>query len=57
MPLIRRKLDDVSSKLEILYRKLGDEVLSPSTLQGLHAILQHIWQYDYPSCLQVRRVM
>ena len=43
----------MASKLEILYRKLGDEVLSPATLQGLHTILQHIWQYDYPSCLQV----
>ncbi len=50
----RRKLEDVSSKLEILYRKLGEQVLSPATLQGLHTILQHIWQYDYQSCLQVQ---
>ena len=27
--------------------------LSGATLQGLHSILQHIWQYDYPACMQV----
>merc|ERR1711915_534006 len=29
------------------------QCLSPGTLQGLHTILQHIWQYDYQSCMQV----
>jgi len=51
-PQVRRKLEDVSSKLDILYNKLRDNTLSPTTLQGLHAILQHIWQYDYPSCMK-----
>ena len=52
-PQVRRKLEDVSHKLDILYDKLRKQVLSPATLQGLHTILQHIWQYDYQSCMQV----
>ena len=53
-PQVRRKLDDVSHKLDILYDKLRNQTLSPATLQGLHTILQHIWAYDYQSCMQVR---
>ena len=53
-PQVRRKLEDVSQKLDILYDKLRKQVLSPTTLQGLHTILQHIWQYDYQACMQVR---
>jgi len=52
-PQIRRKLEDVSAKLDILYNKLRAGSLSGATLQGLHSILQHIWQYDYPACMQV----
>lgn len=52
-PQVRRKLDDVSHKLDILYDKLRAQCLSPATLQGLHTILQHIWQYDYQGCMQV----
>merc|ERR1712107_435256 len=52
-PQIRRKLEDVSSKLDILYNKLRAGSLSAATLQGLHTILQHIRQYDYPACMQV----
>ena len=52
-PQVRRKLDDVAHKLNILYDKLRAQVLSPATLQGLHTILQHIWQYDYQACMQV----
>ena len=54
-PQVRRKLEDVSHKLDILYDKLRMQVLSPATLQGLHTILQHIWQYDYQSCMQVQK--
>jgi len=50
---VRRKLEDVSLKLDILYDKLRKQVLSPATLQGLHTILSHVWQYDYQSCMQV----
>ena len=52
-PQVRRKLDDVAHKLNILYDQLRAQVLSPATLQGLHTILQHIWQYDYQACMQV----
>lgn len=52
-PQVRRKLEDVSTKLDILYNKLRSGSLSGPTLQGLHTILQHIWQYDYQSCMQV----
>ena len=52
-PQVRRKLEDVSLKLDILYDKLRKQVLSPATLQGLHTILSHVWQYDYQSCMQV----
>ena len=52
-PQVRRKLEDVSQKLDILCDKLRKQVLSPATLQGLHTILQHVWQYDYQSCMQV----
>lgn len=52
-PQTRRKLDDVTDKLEILYNKLRGNVLSPNTLAGLHSIVQLIGQYDYPGCLQV----
>ena len=52
-PQVRRKLEDVSLKLDILYDKLRKQVLSRATLQGLHTILSHVWQYDYQSCMQV----
>jgi len=52
-PQVRRKLEDVSTKLDILYSKLRAGSLSSATLQGLHTILQHIWQYDYQACMQV----
>lgn len=52
-PQTRRKLEDVKNKLEILYRKLREQVLTPVTLQGLHQIVQCISQYDYASCMQV----
>lgn len=52
-PQVRRKLEDVQKKLDILYNKLRREVLSGPTLQGLHQIIQHIRAYDYSSCMQV----
>merc|ERR1719348_2378833 len=52
-PQVRRKLEDVAQKLDVLYTKLRASTLSPTTLQGLHTILGHIWQYDYQACFQV----
>ncbi|KAK7501450.1 hypothetical protein BaRGS_00007254, partial [Batillaria attramentaria] len=48
---MKRKLEDVARKLEILYDKLRDGTLSQSVLLGLHQMVQAIQQYDYPSGL------
>lgn len=52
-PQVKRKLDDVQKKLDILYNKLRSDVLSGPTLHGLHQIIQFIRGYDYSSCMQV----
>ncbi|XP_021915542.1 protein transport protein Sec31A isoform X3 [Zootermopsis nevadensis] len=44
---LKRKLEDVSRKLEILYDALRESKLSPSTLQGLHQIVQMVQIGDY----------
>jgi len=56
-PQTRRKLDDVSKKLEVLYDKLRENSLPPATTTGLHDIVRHIWAYDYNSCLTVIQQM
>ncbi|BFZ17823.1 hypothetical protein BsWGS_20864 [Bradybaena similaris] len=48
---MKRKLEDVARKLEILYERLRENQLSASVLQGLHQIVQAIQQYDYNSGL------
>ncbi|XP_050394528.1 protein transport protein Sec31A isoform X2 [Patella vulgata] len=50
---MKRKLEDVSRKLEILYDKLRDCTLSQNVLMGLHQIIQYIQQYDYTTSLAV----
>ncbi|KAL8602789.1 hypothetical protein ACOMHN_055172 [Nucella lapillus] len=50
---MKRKLEDVARKLEILYDKLREEGLSQSVLLGLHQMVQAIQQYDYGSGLAV----
>lgn len=50
---MKRKLEDVSRKLEILYDKLRENMLSQTVLMGLHQIVQAIQQYDYGSGLNV----
>ncbi|XP_021375424.1 protein transport protein Sec31A-like isoform X2 [Mizuhopecten yessoensis] len=50
---MKRKLDDVSKKLEILYDRLRNEMLSQNVLLGLHQIVQAIQQYDYNTGIQV----
>jgi len=52
-PQVKRKLDDVQTKLDILYNKLRSSSLSGDTLQGLHHIILLVRQYDYMSCTQV----
>ncbi|XP_041363036.1 protein transport protein Sec31A-like isoform X2 [Gigantopelta aegis] len=50
---MKRKLEDVSRKLELLYDRLRESSLSSSVLVGLHQIIQAIQQYDYTSSLSV----
>ncbi|XP_059175772.1 protein transport protein Sec31A-like isoform X2 [Physella acuta] len=50
---MKRKLEDVMRKLEILYDKLRENMLSQTALLGLHQIVQAIQQYDYNSGLNV----
>ncbi|CAK9812673.1 Protein transport protein Sec31A [Anthophora quadrimaculata] len=46
-PHIKRKLEDVSKKLELLYDCLRENKLSQNTLQGLHQISQMIQTGNY----------
>ncbi|KAK7113259.1 protein transport protein Sec31A-like isoform X2 [Littorina saxatilis] len=52
---MKRKLEDVARKLEILYDKLRAGVLSQSVLEGLHQMVQTIQQYNYPAGLEVHK--
>lgn len=49
----RRKLEEVSKKLEALYDSLRDNKLSSNTLQGLHVIAQHVQAGDYTNGLML----
>ncbi|XP_052766437.1 protein transport protein Sec31A-like isoform X3 [Mya arenaria] len=50
---MKRKLDDVTKKLEILYDRLRESSLSPAVIQGLHQIVQSVQQFDYNTGLAV----
>lgn len=50
---MKRKLDDVSRKLEVLYDRLRENRLSQSVVLGLHQIVQAVQQYDYNTALQI----
>ncbi|XP_058800032.1 protein transport protein Sec31A isoform X2 [Phymastichus coffea] len=52
-PQIKRKIDDVSKKLEVFYDCLREQKISPNTLQGLHQISNAIQTGDYPGGLAV----
>lgn len=52
-PQMRRKLEDVAKKLENLYDRLRDNVLSSGVLLGLHQIIQAIQQSDYQAALSI----
>ncbi|XP_022104643.1 protein transport protein Sec31A-like isoform X2 [Acanthaster planci] len=54
-PQIKRKLDDVNKKLNILYDKLRAGSLSPMILAGLHEIASGISSYDYQTGLSVHK--
>ncbi|KAG8042554.1 hypothetical protein G9C98_005188 [Cotesia typhae] len=52
-PAMKRKIEDVSKKLEVLYDCLRDNTLSQNTLQGLHQISQMIQSGNYQNGLAV----
>ncbi|XP_070545254.1 protein transport protein Sec31A-like isoform X2 [Ptychodera flava] len=54
-PQMKRKLDDVTKRLNALYDKLRENVLSPNVLSGLHEISQAINNYDYQHGLGVHQ--
>merc|ERR1719259_1391633 len=56
-PQIKRKLEDVGKKLEVLYDKLRENSLPQPTLSGLHQITEFVWSFDYKSCLLVLNQM
>lgn len=47
-PHTKRKLDDVSKRLEALYDKLREQKMSNGILEGLHEIAQACQKGDYP---------
>ncbi|XP_037686043.1 protein transport protein Sec31A isoform X5 [Choloepus didactylus] len=52
-PQTRRKLDDVSKRLEFLYDKLREQTLSPTIISGLHSIARSIETRNYPEGLSI----
>ncbi|CAF0715359.1 unnamed protein product [Adineta steineri] len=50
---LKRKLDEVKKKLEVLYDKLRENRVPQSVLQGIHQIIGYIRQYDYQSSLLI----
>lgn len=52
-PQIKRKIEDVSKKLETLYDCLRENKLSPNTLQGLHQISELVQNGNYTGGLSL----
>jgi len=50
---MKRKLEDVTKKLEVLYDRLRESALSPQVTQGLHQIVQCVQQGDYNTGLGI----
>ncbi|CAF4722141.1 unnamed protein product, partial [Rotaria magnacalcarata] len=50
---LKRKLDEVKKKLDVLYDKLRENRVPLSALQGIHVIIGHIRQYDYQTSLLI----
>ncbi|XP_064631630.1 protein transport protein Sec31A-like isoform X3 [Lineus longissimus] len=56
-PQMKRKLDDVHKKLEALYDRLRDQVLSQNVILGLHQIVQCVQQFNYQQALYIHTDM
>uniref|UniRef100_A0A4W3HU11 Protein transport protein Sec31A n=1 Tax=Callorhinchus milii TaxID=7868 RepID=A0A4W3HU11_CALMI len=52
-PQTKRKLDDANKRLESLYDKLRDQVLSPTIIGGLHSIARSIETHNYAEGLNI----
>ncbi|XP_065220292.1 protein transport protein Sec31A-like [Planococcus citri] len=52
-PQMKRKLDDVARKLEMLYDAIRESRLSEGTLQSLHGIVGAIQRGNYQECLSL----
>lgn len=52
-PQIRRKLDELSKKLENLYDKLRENSLTNAVILALHQIIQSVQQSDYQGALSI----
>ncbi|XP_073991909.1 COPII coat complex component secretory 31 isoform X2 [Rhodnius prolixus] len=49
--LVRRKLEDVTKKLELLYDNLREDRLTTATMKGLEQLVQYVNSSDYNSGL------
>ncbi|XP_014223575.1 protein transport protein Sec31A [Trichogramma pretiosum] len=52
-PQLKKKIEDVSRKLEVFYDYLREQKISPSTLQGLHQICDTVQAGDYQGGLSI----
>lgn len=52
-PQMKRKLDDVARKLEMLYDFIRENKISAQTLSGLHEIVNAIQRANYQDCLRI----
>ncbi|XP_065338650.1 protein transport protein Sec31A isoform X2 [Cloeon dipterum] len=56
-PQIRRKMEDVGRKLEILFDSLREYKLSENSFASFHELIRHIQAGDYQGSLQLHTVM
>eukprot|EP00794_Sanderia_malayensis_P012918 gene12918-14250_t len=56
-PQTKRKLDDVTRRIECMYDMLREEKLSPNVLDGLHRISQACQVMNYPLGVQLHTEM
>jgi protein transport protein SEC31 len=48
---MKRKLDDVSKKLEVLHSKLAGNAISPQTISSLHGLVEAVRTGEYPNAM------
>lgn len=50
---MKQRLEDIGTKMELLYDKLRVGQLSPASVSGVHKIISHVQTGDYRSALTV----